>query len=35
MVAESKSDISFTTDTPYLTLSGKLWSVYCDDLGEN
>ena len=24
-----------TTDTPYLALTGELWSVYCEDLGEN
>ena len=34
-VAESKSDIRFTTDAPYLTLTGELWGVYCDNLGEN
>ena len=28
-VAESESDIRITTDTPYLTLTGELSSVYC------
>ena len=23
------------TDTPYLTLTGELWGVYCGDFGEN
>ena len=32
---EPKSDFKLTTDTPYLTLTGELWGVYCDDLGEN
>ena len=34
-VAESESNIRITTDTPYLTLMGELWDVYCEDLGEN
>ena len=34
-VAESQSDIRITTDTPYLALTGELWGVYCEDLGEN
>ena len=32
---EYNSEIKFTKDTPHLTLSGKLCSVYCKDLGEN
>ena len=35
MVSESESDIRITTETPYLTLTGELWGVYCEDLGEN
>ena len=23
------------TDTRYLALTGELWGVYCDDMGEN
>ena len=34
-VAESESDIRITTDTQYLVLTGELWDVYCEDLGEN
>ena len=34
-VAESKSYIRITTDTPYLALTGELWGVYCEDFGEN
>ena len=34
-VAESESDFKITTDTPYLTLTGELWGVCCEDLGEN
>ena len=34
-VAESESDFAITTDNPYLALSGKLWSVFCEDCGEN
>ena len=33
--AESESDIRITTDTPYLALTGELWGVCCEDLGEN
>ena len=28
-------DNRITTDTPYLTLPGELWGVYCEDFGEN
>ena len=31
---QRKSDFKLTTDIPYLTLTGKLWGVYCEDLGE-
>ena len=34
-MAKSESDIRITTDTPYLALTGELWGVYCEDLGEN
>ena len=29
------SEVIFTKDTPYLALTGKLWGVFCEDLGEN
>ena len=32
--AEHKSDFKFTKDTPYLTLTGELWGVSCEDFGE-
>ena len=32
---EHKSDIELTKVTPYLALTGELWSVHCEDLGEN
>ena len=32
---ECKLDFKITTDTLYLTLTGELWVVYCEDLGEN
>ena len=35
IVAEIESDIRIKIDTPYLTLTGKLWAVYFEDLGEN
>ena len=28
-------DFKITTDTPYLALTGELWSVCCKDIGEN
>ena len=34
-MAESESDIRTTTDTPYLALTGELWSVYCEDGEKN
>ena len=34
-VPETESDIRITIDTPYLALTGELWGVYCEDLGEN
>ena len=34
-VAEKESDIRITKDTPYLALTGELWGVYCEGLGEN
>ena len=32
---EHKSDFDVTKDTPYLALTGELWGVCCEDLGEN
>ena len=32
---EHKSDDELTKDTPYITLTGELWGVCCEDLGEN
>ena len=34
-VAENAWDIRITTDTPYLALTGELWGVYRENLGEN
>ena len=34
-VAKSKSDIRITTDNPYVTVTGELWGIYCEELGEN
>ena len=34
-VTESASDFRITIDTPYLTLTGKLWGVFCGNFGEN
>ena len=33
--AESEWYFRITTGTPYLTLMGELWGVYCEDFGEN
>ena len=33
--AKHKPEFVLTKDTPYLALTGELWSVYCEDLGEN
>ena len=33
--AEYKSEYTLTKDTPYLALTGELWSVYYENLGEN
>ena len=33
--AQHKSDFELTKDTPYLTPTGELWGVYCEDLEEN
>ena len=30
-----KSDLKFKTDTPYLTLTGELWGICCENFGEN
>ena len=30
--AEHELEFVFKTDTPYLALGGKLWSVYCEEL---
>ena len=32
--AEHKSELTLTKDTPYLTLTGELWGVCCDDFEE-
>ena len=32
---ESELDIRITTDNAYVALTGKLWGVYYEDLGEN
>ena len=32
---ERKSDFKLTTDTPYLSIMGKLWGVYYEDFEEN
>ena len=34
-MAERKSNIKLTKDTPYFALTGKLWGVYCEDFEEN
>ena len=33
--AEYKTEIESTKDTPYLTLTGKLWCDFCDNFEEN
>ena len=33
--AENRPDFELTNDTLYFTLTGELWVVYCEDLGEN
>ena len=33
--AQYQSDAGSTKDTPYLTLTGELWTVFCEYLGEN
>ena len=33
--AEYQSDAEFTKYTPYLTLTGELWGVFCGFLSEN
>ena len=30
-----RAEFVLSSDTPYLTLTGELWSVYCEDFGEN
>ena len=32
---ESKWDFKHTIGTTYLTLTGELWGVYCEDFEEN
>ena len=34
-MAESETDFGITRDSPYLTLMGELWGVYCEEFGEN
>ena len=31
-ITKRKSDLEFKKDTPYLTLTGELFGVYCKDL---
>ena len=33
-MAQLKSNIKLTKVTPYLALTGELWGVFCEDLGE-
>ena len=33
--AKHKSEDTLTKEAPYLALTGKLWGVHCEDLGEN
>ena len=33
--AKHASDVIFSKDTPYLALTGELWDVFCEDLGDN
>ena len=33
-MAEHKSGLALTKDTPYLALAGELWDVYCDEFSE-
>ena len=33
-MAEYKSNIRLTKNTPYLTLTGELWGVFYDDFGK-
>ena len=33
-MAEHKSGLALTKDTPYLALAGELWGVYCDEFSE-
>ena len=32
---EYQSDAGSTKDTPYLTLTGEIWAVFCEYLWEN
>ena len=32
---EHASEVIFTKDIPYLTLTGEVWGVFCEDLSEN
>ena len=34
-MAEHKSNIKLTKDTPELTLTGDLWGLFCEDFGKN
>ena len=33
--AEYKSECQMINYTPYLALTGELWTVFCEDSGEN
>ena len=30
-VTEVESEVKLTKDIPYLTLTGELWGIYCED----
>ena len=33
--AEYKAQFEPTKDNPHVALTGELWGVFCEDLGEN
>ena len=35
VMAEHKSNIRLTKDTPYLALTVEMWGIFCEDLEEN
>ena len=32
--AKQASEVIFSKETPYVTLTGELWDVFCEALGE-